>query len=140
MGTGVTISDVLRFCDTLWFREDSSTVKDVPGRPVADAGGDSGICISLEDSLLLNGVNGLRCFFSDLLSWLPGDCPTTLFRRFMTVPRRLKPPRGVCRGWGSGAAIGERYVSSQIVRFIDNSNHSPGGVCAAVNLSDLSDR
>lgn len=64
----MTISDTAPSCDTLGFRADSSSAKEVSGRPKAEAGGDSGICISLEDSLLLNEVNGLRCFLSVFLS------------------------------------------------------------------------
>jgi hypothetical protein len=87
-------------------------VKDVPGL-FAVEGGDSGICISLEESDLLKGANGLRCFFSAFRSKLPAVGPITLFLRFITVPSRLRPPNGVCRGTGSGATSGEQDVSLQ---------------------------
>lgn len=98
---------MVRSCDTSGVRAGSSSVIDVPGRSKGVPGGDSGICMSREESLLLKGEKGLKCFFSAFLSYVPGDGPTTLFRLFMTVPSRLRPPRGVCLGWASGA-MGKR--------------------------------
>lgn len=66
------------------------------------SGGDSGICISLAESDRLKDANGLR-FFSAFLSKLPVGGPIMLFRLFITVPSRRRPPRGVCRGCASGA-------------------------------------
>ena len=99
IGAGVMVSAPLWSCDTLGFRIDGSSVMEVPGLSAVD-GGDSGI--SLEESDLLNEANGLRCFFSAFRSKDPAVGPITLFRRFITVPSRLRPPRGVCRGTGSG--------------------------------------
>ena len=103
MGTGVIVSAAVRSWDALGFRAGSSSVREVPGRSKVLSGGDSGICISFEDSDRLKDANGLR-FFSAFLSKLPEAEPTTLFRRLMTVPRRRRPPSGVCRGCGSGAS------------------------------------
>lgn len=74
----------------------SCVVRAVPGRSVPDE--DSGIVASREcESPLLKEANGLRCFFSPKPVGF-----TTLFLLFITVPSRLSPPNGVCRGSGAG--------------------------------------
>lgn len=63
--------------------------------------GDSGICISRDESLLLNDANGLRFFSAFLSKLIPGGT-IMLLRRPITVPSRRRPPSGVDLAGASG--------------------------------------